>query len=258
MATPELPQFIRHFADESCSNVYQLLPHERKLYGTESLVDQNGKTEPTWRYGHWVDAEMLLLAQDPSNAEVIRARRDGDPRRGIRPHPDPYCAWDWRFDKNGNPQRDGGETNRNLHWLAQQIDCRKLYGSAFAGLLKHTAGRSGPLPKGPRVAEYKTEVLKWVVNPTRTPQLRAIVCLGEKARDLVATAILSSDERQRLSGGVGSAVRSGPFYIIHLMHPSPINHWRAGFGPRAWELWRKIATDCGFRVLPAPWGWRGP
>src|SRR6266849_9600932 len=90
-----------------------------KLYGTESLVDENGGPESTWKYGHWKTAELFLLAKDASNVEHIEQRRDGNTQHGIRPHPDPFCAWDWRFDKNGSPQRDGNETNRNLHWLAR-------------------------------------------------------------------------------------------------------------------------------------------
>ncbi len=45
--TPELPDWIRGFPkDKSLGrafmNVYELLPNEKKLYGTESLVDQSG------------------------------------------------------------------------------------------------------------------------------------------------------------------------------------------------------------------------
>jgi hypothetical protein len=258
MPTPDLPSWIRGFTDPSCTNVYELLPDERKLYGTESLVGRDGRVEPTWRYGHWEDAELLLLAQDPSNVEVIRERRDGEATRGIPPHPDPFGAWDWRFDKHGSPQRDGGESNRNLHWLAQQIGCHKLYGSAFAGLLKHAKRRSGKTPGGPRVAQYKADILRWVVDPSRTPRLRAVACLGEKARDLVGSVLLNRDQRSQMSRGVGSSVRAGRLYVIHLMHPSPINHGRAGFGPQAWTLWRKLAVDCGLPVLAAPWEWRGP
>ncbi len=248
--TPELPLEIRGFIDpeETCTNVYEILPNETKLYGTESLVDENGVTEPSWKYGYWKSAELLLLAQDPSNLKTIQRRCDEG-------HPDPFCAFDWRFDKKGQPQRDGNETNRNLHWLGQQIDCRKLYGSAFVGLLKHGSNRSDPLPKGPAVRRYQRDVLKWVVDPSRTPRLRAIACLGRKARDLVAKVLLDRVERGRFKK-VGSAVRVGRFYVIYLMHPSPINHWRAGFGPEAWPNWRKLAVECKFPILDPPWEWQ--
>ena len=114
--TPKLPDWIRGFPtnksiERNFKNIYELLPNETKLYGTEALVDENGVPEPTWSYGNWKEAELLLLAQDASNVELIQKRRD------IGHHPDPFCAFDWRI------STDGDETNRNLHWLAQQIKC---------------------------------------------------------------------------------------------------------------------------------------
>jgi hypothetical protein len=104
--TPELPPEIRRFNDpnKTCTNVYEILPNETKLYGTESLMDKSGVPEPSWKYGYWKSAELLLLAQDPSNLKTIQER--------LGNHPDPFGAFDWRFDKRGRPQRDGHETNR--------------------------------------------------------------------------------------------------------------------------------------------------
>lgn len=245
--TPELPPEIRGFVDpeKTCTNVYEILPNETKLYGTESLVDDKGVPELSWKYGHWKEAELLLLAQDPSNLNTIQER--------IRRHPDPFGAKDWRVDENGNTRRDGSETNRNLHWLAQQIDCRKLYGSAFVGLLKHGCRRSDPLPRGPAVEKYKMEILEWVLS--HTPNLRAIACLGTQARNLVAKLILDRAQTRELKNGIGSAVRVGKLYVVYLRHPSPINHWREGSGPSAWRHWQKLARDCDFPILPEPWKW---
>jgi len=247
--TPELPPEIRGFTDPkgTCTSVYEILPNETKLYGTESLVDENGVPEPSWKYGCWKTAELLLLAQDPANLRTIQER--------IGSHPDPFGAFDWRFDKRGRPQRDGNETNRNLHWLAQQIDCRKLYGSAYVGLLKHGPGKKGSLPKGSAVRKYQSDVLEWVLDRRHTPCLRAIACLGVKARNLVAKALLDRVDRQGFkSQPVGSAIRVGRLYI-YLMHPSPLNHWRDGFGPGAWPNWRKLAVECEFPILCPPWNW---
>jgi len=248
--TPELPDWIRGFSKNKSvprtfKNIYELLPNETKLYGTGSLVDENGVPEPTWKYGHWKEAELLLLAQDASNVELIQKRRD------IEHHPDPFCAFDWRTSSDGN------ETNRNLHWLARQIDCPKLYGSAFVGLLKHGSRGDSP-PKGQGVKEFKSKVLEWVIDPDQTPRLRALACLGVQARDLVCDVLLDTVQSAQLRQGVGSAVRVDDLYIIHLMHPGRRNQYKGGCGPRAWSHWRKLARAYDFKVLPPPWKWNGP
>ncbi len=176
--TPKLPPEIREFTHSACTNVYQLLPREGKLYGTETLVGRDGTPEPSWQYGDWNNAELLLLAQDASNADLIKQRRDEG-------HPDPFCAFDWR------ESTDGNETNRNLHWLAQQIGCPKLYGSAYAGLLKH-GDRGAKPPRSPQIAAHKEWVLRWVVDRERTPKLRAVACLGSQAKALVAKVLCNS------------------------------------------------------------------
>lgn len=243
--TPELPPEIRDFTDpeKTCTNVYEILPNETKLYGTESLVDEKGVTEPTWKYGYWKTAELLLLAQDPSNFKTIQ-ERSGDG------HPDPFCAVDWR------KKKDGFETNRNLHWLAQQIDCRKLYGSVFVGLLKHTKNRSGKPVKSSAVEKYKKAAFRWVL--AHTPNLRAIACLGISARDFVAEGLLDPNQSRELKRGVGSAVHLKDLYVIHLMHPGFWTRLNGGCGPRAWVHWQKLARDCDFGLVPEPWEWEGP
>lgn len=242
--TPVLPDWIRSFSDPACTNVYELpgFERERKLYGTEILVGRDGVEESSWRYGDW-DAELLLLAQDAASVDNIKQR--------IGQHPDPFCALDWRCNT------DGMEANRNLHWLAQQVDCRKLYGSAFAGLLKHGM-RSDPPPKSDAIRMHIRKVLQWVTDPAQTPNLRIIACLGNPARDLVAdTLVRDRHSRAMLKHGVGSTIRAGRVRVIHLMHPSRINQGKGGCGPRAWASWQRIASECGFKTLRPPWPWKG-
>ena len=198
--------------------------------------------DTTPELGYWKTAELLLLAQDPANLKTIQER--------IGWHSDPFCAFDWR------EKKDGFETNRNLHWLAQQIDCRKLYGSVFAGLLKHSESKSGKTPKSLAVVAYKKTVLTWVLD--HVPNLRAIACLGAQARDFVAEELLDPERASEFIRGVGSAVRLEGLYVIHLMRPGFWNRNRGGWAPTAWEQWRKIALECNFRILRQPWSWDGP
>lgn len=251
-ATPELPCWIRDFADpqNKCTNVYEVLPKETKLYGTESLVDWDGVPEPSWNYGYWRNAELLLLAQDASNADLIKQRRDAG-------HPDPFCAFDWRT------SADGLETNRNLHWLAQQIDCPKLYGSAFVGLLKD-GDRGGATPKGLAVRKYISDVLKWVIAKEQTPNLKAIACLGTDARNLVADTVLDRYAALQFKrSDVGSFVRCDDLILGYLRHPGRRWAFRSnpserGCGPNAWQHWKEIARKCRLKTARPHWKWQGP
>jgi hypothetical protein len=243
--TPSLPEWAISFTDsqKTCTNIYELMPRETKLFGTEIFVDEYGVEETTWRYGDW-DADLLLLAQDPANADKIE-------QRIAEGHPDPFCALDWRGFS------DGMETNRNLHWLAQQIGCRKLYGSAYLGLLK-SGKRGDAIPSSPEVKPHLRRTLEWVLEPKQTPNLRAIACLGIEARNLIIQVLkLDRAKAAALRQGVGSSIRTERFYVIHLMHPGRRNIGKGGCGPRAWSNWKKIAQECSFSILPPPWTWTG-
>jgi hypothetical protein len=56
--TLEIPESIRSFKHRHYTNIYELYPNERRLYGTESL------------FGDW-DGELLLLAKDFAPARLI-------------------------------------------------------------------------------------------------------------------------------------------------------------------------------------------
>lgn len=244
--TPALPEWITRFADpgKTCTNVYEIVKGESKLFGTEALVDEQGRPDPTWSYGDW-DADLLLLAQDASNASTISDRLAAG-------HPDPFCSLDWR----NFP--DGLETNRNLHWLAQQIGCRKLYGSAYLGLLK-SGGRGDRVPRGPNIKAHVRRALGWVLDSSQTRNLRAIACLGVEARDvMIETLALDLTKARALRQGVGSSIRTDKHYVIHLMHPGRRNMGKGGCGPKAWLRWQKMSLDCDFPILPPPWVWSGP
>jgi hypothetical protein len=153
--TPIIPAEIRDYRAGAYTNIYQLCPDEPRLYGTESL------------YGDW-DAELLLLAKDFAPSALIRHRlAAGDPR--------PYRHTNWLLE----PKTAGAATNRNLERLARRLDCRKLYGSAMAGLLRDDGHVSGALPEMRGIAPFLADVLRFTL--AHMPNLRAIACLGADA-----------------------------------------------------------------------------
>jgi hypothetical protein len=146
--TPPIPGWIKGFHHESYTNIYERCPNETRLYGTESL------------YGDW-DGELLLLAQDFAPASLLDKRKD-DPR--------PYHHTCWIK----QPKMLGARTNKRLFCFAQQVDCRKLYGSVLANLLRNDS--HGNLPIDSKIESFICRVLKFTVE--HMPRLRAIACLG--------------------------------------------------------------------------------
>lgn len=192
--TPTIPAEIRTYRSRSYTNIYQLCPDEVRLYGTESL------------FGDW-DAELLLLAKDFAPSTLVRRRLgEGDTR--------PFHHTDWIRD----PRAPGAATNRNLHRLAGRLDCRKLYGSALAGLLRDDDRVSGPLPDARGIGTYVRDVLRFTV--TQMPNLRAIACLGEDAwrwalRTFDVANIDWSDQRESRR-----PIEAKELLLFALPHPS--------------------------------------
>jgi hypothetical protein len=155
MRTPTIPESIRLFRTSSYTNIYELCPAETRLYGTESL------------FGDW-DGELLLLAKDFAPEKLVRERLERKESR-------PYRHTDWVRE----PRVVGAMTNRNLHALAGRVNCRKLYGSLLAGLLRKDGKTSGALPDERAIHAYVRDVLKFVID--HMPNLRAIACLGVDA-----------------------------------------------------------------------------
>jgi hypothetical protein len=155
--TPKIPSWIKDFRQKSYTNIYDpdICPHETRLYGTESL------------YGDW-DGELLLLAQDFAPAFLIRERmRKGD----LRPYH--HSCWECK------PRETGSRTNKRLFEFARKIKCEKLYGSAFANLLRNDDRCSAKLADSPEIQKFISDVLRFTVN--HMPNLQAIACLGKEA-----------------------------------------------------------------------------
>lgn len=133
------------------TNIYELLPDERAVYGTETL------------YGDWA-AALLVLAQDFTTDANMRGRiTAGDPT--------PY---------HHTPTL---ETNVKLAQLitGSGYTGGVLYGSALAGLLKHQVNRGDKLTNQRAARKYGGRVLRFVVD--NMPNLTAVACLGNVAWD---------------------------------------------------------------------------
>lgn len=147
LPTPPIPDWIRSFRHPHYTNIYELLPDETRLYGTESL------------FGDW-SARLLLLAQDFAPRDFVLDRiRNNDPRP-YRHEPDL-------------------RTNKHLAKYAADIGVPMLYGSALACLLRNSPGFRGTLRDLNSVMPFARDVLRFTME--NMPNLRAIACLGQLA-----------------------------------------------------------------------------
>ncbi|GMV24144.1 MAG: hypothetical protein AMXMBFR58_01750 [Phycisphaerae bacterium] len=252
--TPNIDQF-RDFRPQDCPfkhpwcmasrNVYELagLAAEPKLYGSERMVDRLGREVPQWQLGDW-DWDVLLLMQDAAPHDHIAAR--------IGKHPDPFSARNFIEE----PRAGGAPTNRNLLELTSHLGCRKLAGSAFAGILKPGADYSGPvdgLLRCPHIRAYCLEVLRCVLNEDGTTTSRTICCLGGPAFELVSELLnISAMEQERLGRERGSIARVGRFNVAYLWHPSrwpDPRYWPPGGRVVAEAGWRRMADEAGLHWL---------
>jgi hypothetical protein len=159
-STPQIPAWLYRYRHTAYTNIYEWLPGEPRVFGTESL------------FGDW-DAEVLLLAKDYAPASIIRKRiESGDSR--------PYRAAERAIDGG---RAMGVSTNENLRLLVRPIaDIPMLYGSAFGGLMRNDDQTSGALPAYREIlTRYAVPLLKWCIE--ELPRLRAIVCLGQEATE---------------------------------------------------------------------------
>lgn len=166
--SPPIPDWLHRFRHPAYTNIYELSPQETRIFGTESL------------YGDW-DAETLLLAKDFAPACLIHHRvRTGCDR--------PYHHSDW----TGRPPPPGARTNRTLHACAEALPGRKLYGSAFGGLLRNDDKLSGRLPDFDHLCSaYAAPLMRFAA--ASMPNLRAIACLGKEAWVCAARAFELGD-----------------------------------------------------------------
>jgi hypothetical protein len=192
--TPRIPSWIRSYRTRAYTNIYAMCPGERRLFGTESL------------YGDW-SADLLLLAKDFGTSDLVRGRiRAGETR--------PFRHTDWRREPQGTL---GAKTNRTLYRLAERIPCRKLYGSALAGLLRDDGRGSGTLAGRREIEPFVGRVLRFTLD--HLPNLRAIACLGQDAWDFTLAGLGLGPEDWRARRASRQPVTFRGVKLFALAHP---------------------------------------
>jgi hypothetical protein len=213
-----LPDWITGFRAPPYRNIYEICPGESWLFGTESL------------YGDWA-AELLILAQDAGPADEFERLRDAG-------HERPFAHREFRpgfprYDPGAG--RGGAGTNATIHALAERVACRKLYGSAMIGLCRPGDSYHGTLPSPTLVREHCVRVLRWIVDPQQTPNLRAVICLGNLAQDFMRRAVRYGASHGRVP--------------TLFATPHPAAHAQAGKERLVLPAWREMARTMG-------WAWR--
>jgi len=137
--TPPLPDWVTQFRLPGYVNIYELVPQETRLFGTESL------------YGDW-NARVLLLAKDFACSNLLHQRIAA---RDLRPY-------------RHEPTL---RTNRALRRLADPLctapdaeHCGLLYGSALASLCRDDGNMSGALPNRAAAIEFGSRALEFTLE----------------------------------------------------------------------------------------------
>lgn len=190
--TPPLPQWLTGFHLPGYVNVYEVLPDETRLYGTESL------------YGDW-NARVLLLAKDFACSDILHQRIAAGDQRPYRHEPTL-------------------RTNRALQQLAGPLctaddakHCGLLYGSALASLCRDDGNMSGALPNRAAAIEFGSRVLEFTLE--NMPRAEVIVCLGAEAW-LCASSTLGFCEKWITVRDATQFVSYGGLKIVAAYHPA--------------------------------------
>lgn len=220
--TPTIPDFVRNFRHPPYRNIYEICPEETYLFGTESL------------YGDWKNAELLILGQDAGPADEFQKLREAG-------HPRPFAHREFRPGYPGyDPSlgRGGAGTNETVYRLAEHVGCAKLYGSALIGLCKPGGAYGATLPEVTKVRPYCVRVLRWVLDPARMPNLRAVICLGRIADRFARRALREAP------------LLDGQVRIFSTPHPAARDH--SGKYEAALPARRAMAAEMGWRFDEPP------
>ena len=207
--TPPIPDWIRGYRHPAYTNVYELIPDEPRLYGTESL------------YGNW-DAPLLLLAKDFAPRSLVEDRiAAGDPR--------PY---------RHEPRM---RTNKNLVQLVSRLGSNLLYGSAAASLLRNDGRVSGTLPRWSEVRTFAEQSLRFTLE--NMPNVRGIACLGEVAWRCAGSTLGIAMPRWRHAMETRSPATANGLLLYAHAHPAFVYRHRGW--TEAVEDWHHMAYALG-------------
>jgi hypothetical protein len=237
MNTPDLPNFILNFesilvespfknSSARWINVFDeeyLGRNARNLFATETL------------FGDW-DAEVLVLAQDALPALALKNIINFHLNRGDKRE----LAWR-HADKIKYGDRKGIKTNTTLVKLKDKYlnSTKVLYGSATSHMLYEeylfdSSGERNYDPnyrqtlKGfynPKLQTHLIDVLKWVIK--NMPNLKAILCLGNKAWDLTkktsSNFVDSEFNKMRINAtSISVKIENKEIQLVPAYHPAAI------------------------------------
>lgn len=208
---PRVPDWIRDFRCPGWTNIFDRLPTEEHLYGTQTL------------FGDWNSRVLLLLKDWGPTSSLDEGIRNREPRP-------------WRHAQRELGDRQGWRTNDRLRRRLVPLLPEKefLYGSAAANMLYDDPRWSRSLSGffAGDLHEFLKCVLSWVVESM--PRLEWVACLGTEAWFLTCVTIGDSasatrfkecrDSYKPVIGVVGKKrIRAFPLYHpaarvkLHLM-----------------------------------------
>jgi len=187
-STPIIPSFVYDFDGISISATKnQKAARWINAFSKEYLGKSTKNLFPTETlYGDW-NGEILILAQDALPASALREListhiKNGDPKENA-----------WRHaNRELHQDKKGWRTNESLCILVKKYadGFGALYGSAATHLLYDDGGSKYRQTlrgfKDAKLQNHLVAVLNWVIS--NMPNIKCIVCLGEKSWYLVNNA----------------------------------------------------------------------
>ncbi len=205
--TPPIPEWMRNTRIEGYTNIYEMLPKESRIYGTESL------------FGDW-SGRVLVLAQDFAPIDFVNARIAAGEE-------EPY-----RHNQNLQTNNRLFKQTALIRSSDRPRTCGVLYGSALAGLCKRDNAFRSPLPNRRVAIEYGAKVLKYVVS--NMPNLRVIVGLGTVPNTMIANVFQPGCDWKSARDACESVSTNANIALVFASHP--VSSTKRELVKRRWDL----------------------